>query len=288
MQKEGNLKAAELQKAEHVSQRRSLVLKILAVIITAAALVWGLVFAVSAIMDRSGEEVLTASNTDESAWTLPDSNENLIVKKFYRSLSGIAKMSGVRNKLLDGYISYNNGPKEEFYCIENGGQTYIRIGDTDILSAFFINSDGKGKKLLTTSHIGEFEPVDKVQGEALVNAVLYDELLWRATFSKAASSRQPFTDLGPKRIDDVVYEQIVIKSGEGLSDVFCFDLVTNLLMYRLIERNGMKIRVEYSNFKEFDGGYTYPAVRKVFIDDMLMGTCDVKRIGVNRDVMFPR
>ena len=287
MQREGEAKAVEVERAEGASRRRSIVFKIFAGLIITSALIGALVFVISVLSGGLVEHQKDPNLIDESAWTLSDDSVNYIVKKFYRTIGGIPQMSQIRNRHMDGVISYADGPKEDFYCIENNARVYIRIGGASADRVYFINPDGTGKKLKTTSHIGPFDPINPREGEALLNAVLYDELLSNAAFNQSASIRSPFRDAGRRRIGDVVYECIAVSTGET-NDIFCFDMVSNLLTYKIIERNGMNIRVEYSDFKEYPEGYTYPATRKVFINEILAATSNITRISTNRDIMFPR
>ena len=289
LQRAGHAKAVELQRAEISSRRWSLFLKTVFVLFFSAAVLCGLFITIRAFTEKNrSEQTEDLPNLGEGAWQLPDDRTNGIVKNFYRSIGGIDRMSRVRNKLMDGKIALAGRPFSEFYCIENGGQAYIRIGSADGDGIYFVGANGSGRRLRTTSHIGPSDPLSPREAEILADSVLYDELLGYAAFDPGAATRPPFREVGSQRVGDAIYDGVAIGPAGGFSDVYCFDIASGRLMCRLIERGGAKVRVEFSDFREYADGYIYPSTRKVYVDGALEATCVVDRVSVNKDVMFPR
>ncbi len=289
IQKEGLQKASQLAAAESRSGTIALIFKMLFGLFIFVSLVTVLVMALFAV-DRENTEASKRQSViiNENAWLLPEAKANDILKSFYRTIGGIEFTSKIRNKFFNGQITFD-GKKQDFYCIENKGRIYLRTGGREVGDVYLLSSVGKSKLLKTPSSVGPYLDLNNVDAETLSCALFFDELILAAAYSPVQASLAPFKYAGNKRVDGIIYEAVELKSAEDISVIYCFDLVTNRLVYRFIERGGLKIRVEFSDYQQqINTPYIYPMKRKVFIDDKPVSTCTVERLVLNKDAIFPR
>lgn len=288
LQKDGFEKAQQ-QEIEDVSQQRY---KYFVNFLLFIAVLSGLTFGVYKFYEvfkpqRSLAEFETEVADVSSTWSLPDTKANNIVKEFYQNSGGINNAGRVQNKTIWGSLHAGINV-ESFYCIERNSRAYLRFNNPVYPKVYLLNSEGDAKKLETTSVTGPSEIVSAFISSQLNAIVFFDEVLHKAAFENYAVNKEPFTYAGSMAVGDNVCDVIEIYPVKNMKLSFLFDRKTKRIVQKLIDFNGIKTRVEYSDYAEFANRIFYPKTRTIYVNENLFGSVVTDTMHFNKDIVFPR
>lgn len=240
---------------------------------------------------RITEEMLEKSEEQASSgywqWAVPDNEAGIFLKKFYESLGDINTISNLNDMLLKGEIE-RNGVKEEFYCLQKNGRSFVKIGLGAKERAYLVGLPGEGVYLLNEGRTtGEKHKLEENEALLIRALVIFDEPLFMRVFSDNNETKRPLITYNGKLMFEGAESPVLSVREQDLQTKYYLDSKTGLIRACILSSPKLEISVSYSKYTSVDNVQT-PEIRTISINGKTVASVTMDFMVRNRGMMFPR